>query len=124
MDEFLYFFIGGLCIGAIYALIALGYTLVYGIIKLINFAHGEFYMVGAYAGLAIYTLIPGSYPLWLTILAILLTSGIAGATIAVVCEKIAYRPIRKNSRLAALLTAIGVSFFLQNSFTAFSLMEY
>ncbi len=116
MDSFLYFLVGGICIGVIYALIALGYTLVYGIIKLINFAHGEFYMVGAYAGLAVYTLLPPELSLFVSIPAILLAAGIAGALIAVLCERVAYRPIRSNGRLVALLTAIGVSFFLQNLF--------
>jgi branched-chain amino acid transport system permease protein len=108
--------ISGICIGAIYALIALGYTMVYGIIKLINFAHGEFYMFGAYIGLATYNFIPESVPIYLSIPVVLLFSGIAGAVIAVLAEFIAYRPIRKADRLIALLTAIGVSFFLQNSF--------
>lgn len=114
MDDFLFFLITGLCVGAIYALIALGYTLVYGIIKLINFAHGEFYMTGAYAGFGVYLLLPKSFPVWLSIPIILILSGIAGIVIAVLTERIAYKPIRKSGRLAALLTAIGVSFLLQN----------
>jgi branched-chain amino acid transport system permease protein len=95
--------------------VALGYTLVYGIIKLINFAHGEFFMVGAYAGFAVYSLAPaGAISPWLAIPMILLVSGAAGAGIAWVAERVAYRPIRGSGRLAALLTAIGVSFCLQN----------
>ena len=115
MNEFLFFLLTGICIGAIYALIALGYTLVYGIIKLINFAHGEFYMLGAYAGFGVYCLLPDTLSVWISIPVVLITSGIAGATIAVFTEIIAYKPIRKNGRLAALLTAIGVSFLLQNA---------
>ena len=117
MDNFAFYLISGICIGAITALVAVGYTLVYGIIKLINFAHGEFYMVGAYAGYGIYLLLPPGLSVWIAIPAILLVSGIAGATIAVVAEAVAYKPIRRSGRLAALLTAIGVSLFLQNSFT-------
>jgi branched-chain amino acid transport system permease protein len=117
MDDFLFYLLTGLCIGAIYALIALGYTLVYGIIKLINFAHGEFYMVGAYAGFGLFVLMPKDFSVWLSIPLILLVSGLAGALIAALTEWIAYKPIRKSGRLAALLTAIGVSFFLQNAFS-------
>lgn len=116
MDDFLYNLISGVGFGAIIALIALGYTLVYGIIKLINFAHGEFLMAGAYAGYGVYMLMPADIPAPVKIPIILLTSGIAGALIGGATEKIAYKPIRKNGRLAALLTAIGVSFFLQNLF--------
>ncbi|MCX6984448.1 MAG: branched-chain amino acid ABC transporter permease [Lentisphaerae bacterium] len=114
MNDFLFFLTSGLCIGAIYALIALGYTLVYGIIKLINFAHGEFYMVGAYAGFGIYLMLPSTLPVYITLPIIILISAVAGILIAVITEQVAYRPIRKSGRLAALLTAIGVSFFLQN----------
>ncbi len=114
MDDFLFYLLSGLCVGAIYALIALGYTLVYGIIKLINFAHGEFYMTGAYAGYGIYLLLPAVLQLYISIPIILLASGIAGAGISVLTEAVAYKPIRKSGRLAALLTAIGVSFLLVN----------
>ncbi|MBA4386742.1 MAG: branched-chain amino acid ABC transporter permease [Verrucomicrobia bacterium] len=117
MDNFLFYLVSGICIGAITALVAVGYTLVYGIIKLINFAHGEFYMVGAYAGFGIYLLLPAGLSPWLSIPVILLVSGLAGAAIAAVTEAVAYKPIRKNGRLAALLTAIGVSLLLQNLFT-------
>ncbi|MCJ8329933.1 MAG: branched-chain amino acid ABC transporter permease [Lentisphaeria bacterium] len=111
------YLLDGICIGAIYALIALGYTMVYGIIKLINFAHGEFFMVSAYAGLGIFTLISERVPLIISIPVTILGSGIAGAAIAVIAEQIAYKPIRNADRLIALLTAIGVSFLLQNLFT-------
>ncbi len=110
--------IDGLAIGSVYAMIALGYTLVYGIIKLINFAHGEFYMFGAYIGLFILTTPianTSSVPLFIFILFIaMLGATIGGSLIAVLTEKIAYKPIRKYDRIVALLTAIGVSFFLQN----------
>ncbi len=117
MDTLPYYLIQGLCYGAIIALIALGYSLVYGIIKLINFAHGEFYMVGAYAGFGVYALLPAGLSPWLAIPAVLAVSGTAGAAIAGGAEYVAYRPIRKSGRLAALLTAIGVSFLLQSVFS-------
>ncbi len=99
----------GLALGSAYALIALGYTMVYGIIQLINFAHGEFFMIGAYAGvLAIKAGLPlyAAFPAAIT----------AGALISAGVEKIAYKPLRKKNsgRLAALITAIGISIFLQN----------
>ena len=118
MDYFLYCLVLGIGVGAIYAMVALGYTLVYGIIKLINFAHGEFYMVGAYAGYGVFSLLracrytAGASP-WLVMPLIVLTAGVAGAAIAALTEWVAYRPIRHSGRLAALLTAIGVSFLLQ-----------
>ena len=104
----------GICIGAIYALIALGYTMVYGIIKLINFAHGEFFMLGAYSGLWVYMLLPPETNAWISFPIVILVAGLAGALIAVFTEYVAYRPIRDADRLVALLTAIGVSFMLQN----------
>lgn len=114
MDDFLFYLVSGLCIGAIYALIALGYTLVYGIIKLINFAHGEFYMAGAYAGYGIYILLPAPMPVILKIFIVLAASGVASALLSSMTEKLAYKPIRKSGRLAALLTALGMAFLLQN----------
>jgi branched-chain amino acid transport system permease protein len=114
MDDLVYYLVQGLCFGAIIALIAVGYSLVYGIVKLINFAHGEFYMVGAYAGFGVYTLLPPGSPALPAMLLILLAAGSAGAGIAGLTEWVAYRPIRNRGRLAALLTAIGVSFLLQN----------
>ena len=125
MDDFLFFLVSGICYGSIIALIALGYTLVYGIIKLINFAHGEFFMVGAYAGYGLFEMLkkisvvpeePSLFQAVLIICLLVFVSGIAGAAIAVLTEWIAYKPIRKSGRLAALLTAIGVSFFLQSLF--------
>jgi branched-chain amino acid transport system permease protein len=116
MSDLPFYVISGVCVGAIYALVAVGYTLVYGIIKLINFAHGEFYMAGAYAGFGIYCLLPASLSPWLAIPVMLLGAGAAGAAVAVVTERVAYRPIRGSGRLAALLTAIGASLLLQNIF--------
>jgi branched-chain amino acid transport system permease protein len=120
MQDFLFYLVSGLCIGSIFALVAVGYTLVYGIIKLVNFAHGEFYMVGAYASFGAYSLLPSGSSPWLAIPLMVLAGGTAGAAIAVLTERVAYKPIRRSGRLAALLTAIGVSFLLQNLFAFFS----
>jgi branched-chain amino acid transport system permease protein len=105
-SELLQYIINGIAQGAIYALIALGYTMVYGILKLINFAHGEFYMVGAFLGvIAIGTL---GMPVWLAIPVVMAASG----GLAVLVERIAYRPLRNAGRVAPLITALGVSIFL------------
>jgi branched-chain amino acid transport system permease protein len=114
VDDFLYYLLAGVCLGANYALIALGYTLVYGIIKLINFAHGEFCMAAAYAGLGASLLAAGRFGTATEVGMILLTGALAGAMIAGFTEWAAYRPIRGGGRLSALLTAIGVSLLLQN----------
>ena len=106
---FLQQLINGLSLGSIYALIALGYTMVYGIIKLINFAHGDIYMLGAYIG---YLVITYSGLGFLPALLIVMTGC---ALIGIIIEKIAYKPLRNATRIAALITAIGVSFFLQYS---------
>jgi branched-chain amino acid transport system permease protein len=101
--------INGVSLGSIYALIALGYTMVYGIIRLINFAHGDIFMVGAFAGYfatAVYKL--SFFP------ALLLAMAVSALT-GVLIEFLAYRPIRKASRISALITAIGVSFLLENA---------
>jgi len=116
MHDLPFYLVSGLCIGSIFALVAVGYTLVYGIIKLINFAHGEFYMVGAYAGFGAFCLLPPGLSPWVAIPLMVLAGGTAGAAVAVAAERVAYKPIRRSGRLAALLTAIGVSFLLQNLF--------
>ena len=97
----------GLSLGAIYALIALGYTMVYGIAKLLNFAHGDIIMVGAYAILVMLNVTGNP---WLGILVSVLVCTLAG----IVIERLAYRPLRGASPLAVLITAIGVSYFLQS----------
>lgn len=109
MTEFFQQLVNGLSIGSIYALIALGYTMVYGIIKLINFAHGGIYMLGAYVGfISIAQLHLGFFP------ALLLAMVVCGV-LGVVIERIAYKPLRHATRIAALITAIGVSYFLEYS---------
>jgi branched-chain amino acid transport system permease protein len=101
-------FINAISLGAVYALIALGYTLVYGVLKLINFAHGEVFMVGAFIGLAALAVFHLPF-------AIAVLVAMAGAALlGVVIERGAYRPLRNAPRLAALITAIGVSLLLQN----------
>lgn len=107
MNQFLQQLINGLSLGSIYALIALGYTMVYGIIKLINFAHGEIYMLGAYTGFLLITTFKLSF------IPALLLAMVICAVVGMLIEKVAYRPLRKSSRIAALITAIGVSFLLQ-----------
>ncbi|MDN5371402.1 MAG: branched-chain amino acid transport system permease protein [Carnobacterium sp.] len=108
MEAFLQQLINGLSLGSIYALIALGYTMVYGIIKLINFAHGDIYMVGAFVG---YTAINS---LHLSFLPALILSMVFCAVLGVAIERIAYKPLRNATRVAALITAIGMSYLLQN----------
>src|SRR4030067_1519390 len=110
--------INGITLGAVYALIALGYTMVYGILELINFAHGEIYMLGAY--IAIVTLSFLTFT-GLTETNLLLSLIIAGIVTLIYCgaygltlEKVAYRPLRHAPRLAPLISAIGMSIFLQN----------
>lgn len=97
----------GLSLGSIYALVALGYTMVYGIIKLINFAHGDVMMVGAYAGWFATT------TLHLSFIPALLIAMLVSSILGVLIERIAYKPLRNATRIASLITAIGVSFFLE-----------
>ena len=114
MDVFLQQVVNGLTIGMIYALIALGYTMVYGIAQLINFAHGEVFMVGAYFGLVAQGLAARFFPqAALTPFVFLFAMG-GSALLGITIEKFAYRPLRNAPRLAPLITAIGVSFLLQN----------
>jgi branched-chain amino acid transport system permease protein len=114
MQEFLQQLINGIGWGSIYALIALGYTMVYGVLRLINFAHGDVYMVGAMVGY--YT--AGWIGEWrgtpVGILAVLLLPMMVCAVLGVLIERVAYRPLRQAPRLTALITAIGVSLLLEN----------
>jgi len=108
--EWLQQLINGISLGSIYALIALGYTMVYGIIKLINFAHGEVFMIGAFIG---YFCIAG----WgLTLFPALIIAMTSCALIGVIIERIAYKRLRNATRIAVLITAIGVSLLIQNGF--------
>lgn len=111
--EFLLQIINGLQIGSIYALISLGYTMVYGIAQLINFAHGDIIMVGAYISLfSIPIFQKMGFPIWATIFPAMIICALLG----MLTEKIAYRPLRNSPRISNLITAIGVSLFLENIF--------
>jgi branched-chain amino acid transport system permease protein len=121
VSELLQQIINGLSLGSIYALIALGYTMVYGILRLINFAHGEVFMVGAYAGyyaaslfgIEAYEASGQPFPPLLALLVLILAMA-AAALLGASIEFLAYRPVRSAPRLTPLITAIGVSLFLQN----------
>lgn len=108
--EFVTQIINGLSTGGMYALVAIGYTMVYGIAKMINFAHGEFIMVGAYLAYVV------SSMLGMPIIVSVVVSIVGCAILGVVTEKIAYKPLRNSSSLSVLITAIGVSYLLQNLF--------
>ncbi|HMN68590.1 MAG TPA: branched-chain amino acid ABC transporter permease [Bdellovibrionales bacterium] len=116
MEELVQHVINGLNLGAIYALIALGYTMVYGILQLINFAHSEVYMIGAFAayyGASRFGL--SENPGWTSFLLTLAIAAVACSLLGLVIERFAYRPLRNSPKLNALITAIGVSLFLQFS---------
>jgi branched-chain amino acid transport system permease protein len=114
MDYFIELFLGGLTRGSIYALIALGYTMVYGIIQLINFAHGEIYMLGAFTALIVASIL--SMLGWNQLAILVIASIVAviySAAYGFTIEQIAYKPLRQAPRLSALISAIGMSMFLQ-----------
>ncbi|MCC6216695.1 MAG: branched-chain amino acid ABC transporter permease [Polyangiaceae bacterium] len=121
MSQLLQQIVNGLSLGSIYALIALGYTMVYGILKLINFAHSEVFMVGAYAGYFAATWLGiesmeaagQAFPLYLAV-GVLLVAMASSAALGMAIERLAYRPVRNAPRLTPLITAIGVSLLLQN----------
>ncbi len=118
-------FVNGLTIGSLYALIALGYTMVYGVLRMINFAHGEIFMVGAFAGMLTLRHVFGGDGMSdaliaPAILVAMLVAALASASAIVVIERIAYRPLRNAPRLAPLISAIGVSIFLQHLFLRFT----
>jgi branched-chain amino acid transport system permease protein len=115
MSEFLQQLVNGVTWGSVYALIALGYTMVYGILRLINFAHGDIYMLGAFVGLfASRFLHAGEQPTLGKAMLVLVTSMVVCAFIGMLIERLAYKPVRKSPRLSALITAIGVSLLLEN----------
>jgi branched-chain amino acid transport system permease protein len=111
--------INGITTGALYALVALGFSMVYGVLKLLNFAHGDLYMVGAYIGFFVIRWFGGAadvdipVPLLLVIMFVLAAGLVGGLGVAI--ERFAYRPLRNAPRIAPLITAIGISFFLENS---------
>jgi branched-chain amino acid transport system permease protein len=119
VDIFPQVLLDGIILGFMYALIALGYTMVYGVLEFINFAHSEIFIVGAFVGVEILLSLKGAGLLealpWPLVLVLILVAGMAGsAALAVSVERIAYRPLRQAPRLIPLISAIGVSFFLQD----------
>jgi len=124
-STFFVLLVNGLTLGSVYALIALGYTMVYGILKLLNFAHGEIYMFGAFAGYGILSIAgtPGTpgipfnpgIPIALLIVLMFGAGMAVSGLLGVVVERVAYRPLRNAPRIAPLISALGVSFFLQNA---------
>ncbi len=119
MDTFVQLTVNGLTLGSVYALIALGYSLVYGILKLLNFAHGDVFMVGTFIGFGLLQLLGGSadpvVPVWLLLILITLGAMAGCAGLGVAIERFAYRPLRDAPRIAPLISALGVSFFLTYS---------
>jgi len=118
LEHFLQQVVFGIQQGSIYALIALGYTMVYGVLRLINFAHGDVYMVGAYISVLSVRAIYAHHlsgPSWIVFAAILLAAMVGCGFLGMLIERLAYRPLRKAPRLAALITAIGVSLLLENA---------
>ena len=117
MNEFLQQLINGLAVGGIYALVALGYTMVYGVLKLINFAHGDIFTIGAYLGMTL--LVSGGLsgsmtPVLAVGLGVIIVFGLV-ALLGVALERVAYRPLRKANRLAAVVSALGASIVFQNA---------
>jgi branched-chain amino acid transport system permease protein len=118
-EKFIALTVDGLTLGSVYALIALGYTLVYGVLKLLNFAHGDVVMIGSYIGFGMLQLLGGSNDLvipWVLALIVITVTSMAGcAVLGVAIERFAYRPLRDAPRIAPLISALGVSFFLAYS---------
>jgi branched-chain amino acid transport system permease protein len=116
MDIFLQQVVNGLIIGSIYALVALGYTMVYGVMKLINFAHGDLVALSAYIGLMFYTQLIGLgvLPQPLVVVSVFVLTAIVAAAVALLVERVAYRPLRNAPRLSAVVSALGASMMIQN----------
>jgi branched-chain amino acid transport system permease protein len=116
---FLQLTVSGIILGSIYALIALGYSLVYGILKLLNFAHGDVYMIGAFIGFGVLTLLGGpltpAIPVALLVLCMFVVAMLGSGFLGLAIERFAYRPLRDAPRIAPLISALGVAFFLENS---------
>ena len=119
MSKFIQELVNGLTQGGLYALVALGYSMVYGVLKLLNFAHGDLYMVGAFVGYFVLQWFGGStalvVPVPIVILAMFLAAGGGVGALGVAIERFAYRPLRDAPRIAPLITALGVSFLLENT---------
>ena len=118
MDIFVQQILNGLVLGSVYAIIALGYTMVYGILGIINFAHGDVLMIGAMVALSAITVLQNHFPALGNVATLTIALGVAAAVCAAVgftIERVAYRPLRRAPRLAPLITAIGVSILLQTA---------
>src|SRR5258705_676856 len=111
--------VAGITHGSLYALIALGYSMVYGILKLLNFAHGDVYMIGSFIGFGVLTLLGGpmspAIPVALLVLCMFVVAMLGSGVLGLVIERFAYRPLRDAPRIAPLISALGVAFFLENS---------
>ncbi len=111
-------FFNGLTLGSVYALIALGYSMVYGVLRLLNFAHGDIYMIGAYLGYGVFLLFSTDeqllLPVALLIVVMLIVAMVGAGLVSIAVERVAYRPLRYAPRIAPLISALGVSFILQN----------
>ena len=116
---FLQLTVNGIILGSIYALIALGYSMVYGILKLLNFAHGDVYMIGSFIGFGVLSVLGGALspaiPVVLLVLCMFAVAMIGSGVLGLVIERFAYRPLRNAPRIAPLISALGVAFFLENS---------
>jgi branched-chain amino acid transport system permease protein len=107
--------LNGLQLGSVYALIALGYTMVYGILRLINFAHGDIFMISCYFGFfAATAFLSNGIPTWLTFIATMMVSMLLTALVAVLIERVAYKPLRYAPKVSAVITALGIGLFLEN----------
>src|SRR5579859_2392609 len=119
MARFLEVLVAGLTTGALYALVALGFSMVYGVLKLLNFAHGDLFMVGVYVGFFVIEWAGGSkgihIPVPLLLISMFVLAALVVGALGVTIERFAYRPLRNAPRIAPLITAIGVSLFLENS---------
>jgi branched-chain amino acid transport system permease protein len=119
VEQFLQTVVNGATLGSVYALIALGYTMVYGILKLLNFAHGDVFMVGAFIGFGVLNAFGGSVDpsisIWAVLALMFVTAMVGCAGLGVAIERFAYRPLRNSPRIAPLISALGVSFFVAYS---------
>ncbi|HEU5207452.1 MAG TPA: branched-chain amino acid ABC transporter permease [Gaiellaceae bacterium] len=118
-DKLVQLLVNGVTLGSVYALVALGFSMVYGILKLLNLAHGDVLMVGAFVGWGVLGWLGGAQDptvaVWLVIVLMILAAMVGGGLLGVAIERFAYRPLRRAPRIAPLISALGVSFFLQNS---------
>ncbi|MEV6615266.1 branched-chain amino acid ABC transporter permease [Streptomyces sp. NPDC051051] len=116
MNELPQQLVNGLLLGSMYGLVAIGYTMVYGIVQLINFAHGEIFMTGAFGALSVYLwVLPNGTTMWIALPLMLIGAMLVAALVAIGAERFAYRPLRGAPRLAPLITAIGLSLALQQA---------